>query len=119
MRHLKGDSIEAYSADIETHGLNPIVIKVMAESGGDISAQKSKHVNELKNVFFDYVVTVCGNADEHCPVFPDKTKRMHVGFDNPPWLARNAKNEEERLAPYRRVRDEIKAFVESLPESAR
>ena len=115
-RHLKGDQIEAYSAGIETHGLNPRAVQVMAEAGVDISGHRSKHVEELRGVEFDYVVTVCGHASEHCPVFPGKARVIHVGFDDPPKLAADAATEEERLAPYRRVRDEIRAFVEALPE---
>ncbi|RMG03796.1 MAG: arsenate reductase ArsC [Planctomycetota bacterium] len=116
-RHLKGDRIEAYSAGIETHGLNPNAVRVMAEAGVDISQQRSKHVDELKDIPFDYVVTVCGHADEHCPVFPGATKVVHVPFDDPPRMAKEAATEEEALDCYRRVRDEIRAFVETLPES--
>jgi arsenate reductase len=116
-RSLKGDCVEAYSAGIETHGLNPDAVRVMAEAGVDISGQRSKHVDEVRDIPFDYVVTVCGHAHEHCPVFPGKAKVIHVSFDDPPRLAANARTEEERLAPYRRVRDEIKSFVETLPES--
>ena len=89
-RHLKADLIEPYSAGIETHGLNPNAVKVMAEAGVDISGQRSKHVSELKDVQFDYVVTVCNHASENCPLFPGKAKRVHVGFDDPPRLARGA-----------------------------
>jgi arsenate reductase len=116
-RHLKGDQIEAYSAGIEAHGLNPDAVRVMAEAGVDISGQRSKPVGELQGTAFDYVVTVCGHAQEHCPLFPGKATMIHVGFDDPPRLAADAKTEGERLAPYRRVRDEIRAFVESLPAS--
>lgn len=116
-RVLKGGEIEAYSAGIETHGLNPRAVKVMAEAGVDISGHRSKHVDELKGVVFDYVITVCDNAHESCPLFPRRTKVVHVGFDDPPRLAKGAKSEEEALGHYRRVRDEIRAFVESLPES--
>ena len=114
-RHLKADSIEPYSAGIEVHGLNPDAVQVMAEAGVDISRQRSKHVDELADVRFDCVVTVCGHAHEHCPVFPGEAEVRHVGFDDPPALAAGAKTEAERLAPYRRVRDEIKAFVQTLP----
>ena len=116
-RHLKSDQIEPYSAGIETHGLNRNAVKVMAEAGVDITGQRSKHVNELKDVPLDYVVTVCDHANENCPVFPGKAKVIHVGFDDPPRLAKSAKTEEEALNHYRRVRDEIRAFVESLPDS--
>ena len=114
-RHLKGDSIAAYSAGIETHGLNPHAVEVMAEAGVDISSHRSKKVAELKDVPFDYVVTVCGHAHETCPTFPGKAKVVHVGFDDPPRLAAEARSDEERLSHYRRVRDEIRQFVETLP----
>ena len=114
-RHLKGDVIEPYSAGIETHGLNPRAVQVMAEAGVDISGQRSKHVDELRDVPFDYVVTVCDHAHESCPLFPGRTKLIHVGFDDPPRLAREAKTEEDALRHYRRVRDEIRAFVGQLP----
>ena len=116
-RHLHGDRIEAYSAGIEAHGLNPDAVRVMAEAGVDISGQRSKLVGELRGVAFDYVVTVCDNAREACPVFPGRAKVAHVGFDDPPRLAAGAQTEEQRLAPYRRVRDAIRAFVETLPNA--
>jgi arsenate reductase len=116
-RHLKGNVLEPYSAGIETHGLNPSAVKVMAEVGVDISGHRSKHVSELADIVFDYVVTVCDNARESCPLFPGRAKVVHVGFDDPPRLARDAKTEEEALGLYRRVRDEIRAFVETLPDS--
>jgi len=116
-RHLKGDVIEPYSAGIEAHGLNPNAVKVMAEAGVDISRQRSKHVDEIRDIPFDYVVTVCDDAHESCPLFPGRTKLIHVGFDDPPRLAKGAKSEEEALSHYRRVRDEIRRFVESLPGS--
>lgn len=116
-RALKGDVIEAYSAGIETHGLNPNAVKVMAEAGVDISGNTSKNVETLLEVPFDYVVTVCGHAHETCPMFPGKAKVVHVGFDDPPALARQVEGEEAKLACYRRVRDDIRAFVERLPEA--
>ena len=120
-RALKSDVIEAYSAGIETHGLNPNAVKVMAEAGVDISGHKSENVADLLYIPFDYVITVCGHANEHCPLFPGKTKVVHVGFDDPPKLARGlaaqGANEEAQLDCYRRVRNEIKAFVENLPEN--
>jgi arsenate reductase len=116
-RHLKAGQIAAYSAGIEAHGLNPDAVRVMAEVGVDISSQRSKRVDDLGNVDFDYVVTVCGHASETCPVFPTNAKITHVAFDDPPRLAADAKTEAERLAIYRRVRDEIRAFVETLPAS--
>jgi arsenate reductase (thioredoxin) len=117
VRHLKGDQFDACSAGLEAHGLNPDAVRVMAEAGVDISGQRSKRVTELSGVELDYVVTVCDNAHESCPRFPGKAKVVHVGFDDPPRLAAGAKTEDERLAPYRRVRDEIRAFVETLPNS--
>jgi arsenate reductase len=119
-RTLRGAVIEAYSAGLETHGLNPRAVLVMAEAGVDISGQRSKHVDEVKDVPFDYVVTVCDHAHESCPLFlgrGGRTSIVHFGFDDPPRLARDAKNEEEALAHYRRVRDEIRAFVLTLPEA--
>ncbi len=116
-RALKGDLIEPYSAGIETHGLNPTAVRVMKEAGVDISSQTSKHVNRLLGLRFDYVVTVCDHANANCPVFPGASKHVHVGFDDPPLLAARATDEEEVLAHYRRVRDEIKSFVEKLPEA--
>ena len=114
-RHLWGDTIDVYSAGIETHGLNPNAVKVMAEAGVDISGYKSKNVNELLDIPFDYVITVCGHSFENCPYFPGKAIVLHVGFDDPPKLAIDAKTEEEALDHYRCVRDEIKAFISTLP----
>lgn len=116
-RHLKGDVMEAYSAGIETHGMNPSAMKVMAEAGVDISAQRSKQVEEFKDVAFDYVVTVCDHAHESCPLFLRKAKVVHVGFQDPPRMARELQTETEKLDCYRRVRDEIRRFVEGLPEA--
>ncbi|HUW31206.1 MAG TPA: arsenate reductase ArsC [Planctomycetota bacterium] len=114
-RMLKGHTIEAYSAGVQPHGLDPRAIKVMAEAGVDISGQRSMHLRELMDISFDYVVTVCDNANGQCPFFPGKTKVVHVGFDDPPRLAAGARTEEEALAPYRRVRDAIRDFVRELP----
>lgn len=116
-RHLKPDEIEAYSAGIEKHGLNSMSIQVMAEKGVDISNHASKTIEELPIKHFDYVITLCGHANETCPVFPGGAKKLHVGFDDPPVLAKRAQSEEEALANYRRVRDEIRAFVERLPDN--
>lgn len=116
-RHLRNGVLEPYSAGIETHGMNPHAVKVMAEAGVDITRQYSKTPADLGPVEFDYVVTVCGHADEHCPLFPAKTKVVHVGFEDPPRLTRHLPDGEEKLAVYRRVRDEIRKFIETLPES--
>ena len=116
-RAMRGDRIEAYSAGIETHGLNPSAVRVMREAGVDISSHQSKNVSDLMDVDFDYVITVCGHAQENCPVFPGKSVVVHQGFDDPPKLAAEAKTEEEALGHYRRVRDEIRTYVESLPDA--
>lgn len=115
-RHLKGDQIEAFSAGIATHGLNPNAVKVMEEVGVDISNQVSQNILEIKDDTMDYVVTVCGHAHETCPVFPGESTVIHRGFDDPPALAKNEEDPEKALDHYRRVRDEIKEFVLSLPE---
>jgi len=115
-RRLKSDVIEPYSAGIETHGLNPNAVKVMAEAGVDISGHRSKRVKDLPDIEFDYVITLCDHASRHCPFFPGKAKILHFGFEDPPKLAQNAKTQREALDCYRRVRDEIRAFVEKLPE---
>ena len=114
-RALKGSLLEPYSAGVEPHGMNRRAVRAMAEVGVDIGGQRSKHVDELREVPFDYVVTVCDHANETCPVYPGHANRVHVGFDDPPRLARDAKTEEAAMAHYRRVRDEIRAFVETLP----
>lgn len=116
-RRLKGDRIEPFSAGIEKHGLNPLAVKAMAEVGIDIGGQVSKTVSDLPTLDFDYVVTVCDQAHESCPRFPGQVRVVHVGFDDPPRLAEGAKNEEEALAHYRRVRDEIGRLVATLPDS--
>ena len=115
-RHLKGDVLEAFSAGVDPHGMNADAIRVMDEAGVDISGHQSQHLDAFSDTRLDVVVTVCGHANETCPVFPGDTRVVHVGFDDPPALAKDAKTEEERLAPYRRVRDEIRAFCETLPE---
>ena len=114
-RQLKRGVIEPYSAGIEKHGLNPHAVKVMGEAGVDISRQFSKTLDDLKDVTFDCVVTVCGHALEHCPIFPGSTKVVHAGFEDPPALTKHLPDGEEKLAVYRRVREEIRRFVETLP----
>ena len=115
-RHLKSDGIDAYSAGVEPHRMNPRAVKAMAEAGVDISGQASKHIDALQGIEFDYVITLCDQANESCPFFPGKTRRRHIGFDDPPQLAAGCATEEEALQHYRRVRDQIKAFAEKLPE---
>jgi len=120
-RALKNDLIEVYSAGVEIHGLNADAINVMAESGVNISGQTSKHIDAFKDVELDAVITVCGHAHETCPYFPARCKVVHVGFDDPPKLAdelaKQGESKERQLDCFRKVRDEIKAFVEKMPEN--
>ncbi|TWU57649.1 arsenate reductase ArsC [Rubripirellula reticaptiva] len=116
-RHFHGDKIESYSAGIEAHGINPNAMQVMKEAGVDISGQSSKLASSLTDVPLDLVVTVCGHADENCPAFLTKAKLVHVGFDDPPKLAKEAASEDQAMDQYRRVRDEIRSFViDRLPK---
>ncbi len=114
---LKADVIDAYSAGVEPHGMNPRAVAAMREAGVDISGHHSKHLSELEGVTFDYVVTVCDHAHESCPLFPGQTKVVHFGFDDPPRLAEDAKTEAEAMGYYRRVRDEIRDFVRGLGQA--
>jgi arsenate reductase len=116
-RALRGDVIEPHSAGLVAHGLDARAVAVMAEVGVDISTQSSKSVDQLESRDFDWVITVCGHADAHCPTFGGDARRMHFGFDDPPGLTRDAQSEQEALACYRRVRDEIKTFVLTLPDA--
>jgi len=115
-RHLKSGEIEAHSAGVNPKGVDPRAVKAMAEVGIDISAQKSRSIDEVKHLEFDYVITLCDNAQKTCPTFPAKTSVMHVGFEDPPRLAAAVRDGEETLTHYRRVRDEIRKFIEGLPE---
>jgi arsenate reductase (thioredoxin) len=115
-RHLHRNQIDAYSAGVEPQELDARAVKVMAEVGVDISKQRAKHIRDLGRINFDYVITVCDNARERCPYFAGGVKSLHMGFEDPPFLARNTKTKEEALTHYRRVRDEIKDFVQQLPE---
>ena len=114
-RALVGDAVEPFSAGLEARGLDPRAVRVMAEAGVDISGQRSRRLADLGAIELDDVVTVCDHAHETCPLFPGGARVAHVGFDDPPRLAAGATDEEEALAPYRRVRDEIRAFVARLP----
>ncbi len=114
LRYLKGDQFEVFSAGIETHGLNPNAVQVMAEVGVDISGHRSQLLSEFDAQPLDHVITVCGHANESCPVFPGDTQVIHVGFDDPPKLALAFDEQEQQLDCYRRVRDEIRAFVGSI-----
>ncbi len=114
-RQLKGDEIEAYSAGVSPKGIDPRAVRAMAEVGIGISGQRSKSVGDLKGITFDYVITLCDHAHQSCPAFPGRVKVIHVGFEDPPQLAKGARGKEEAMGHYRRIRDEIKAFVERLP----
>ncbi|MBN2384088.1 arsenate reductase ArsC [bacterium] len=116
-KELRSDAVEAWSGGVAPKGLDPLAVKVMAEIRIDMSGQVSKHVNTLLDIPFDYVITLCGHAQETCPFFPGKTKRIHQGFDDPSTLAERALSEEETLEHYRRIRDEIRGFVEKLPDN--
>jgi len=113
-RHLKDDIIEAFSAGVWPVGINPKAIEVMEEAGVDISSQTSKHVDELRGIDFDYVVTLCDNARQQCPVFPGKAKLIHKGFEDPVAMIGN---DEKIMQTFRKIRDDIKAFIETLPGS--
>ena len=114
-RHLKGNIIEPYSAGVIAQRLNKRAVRVMKETGVDISQHFSKDIESLIDISFDHVITVCSHAKQLCPVFPRKTRVTHVSFDDPPSLAKFAKSEEEALSHFRRVRDEIRIFIEKLP----
>ena len=114
-RRLKRDVIEAHSAGTEPQGLDLRAVRVMGEVGIDISGQRSKSVAEFGDIEFDYVITLRDDAQQACPFFPAKTAIIHRGFDDPPKLAERSANEEEVLGHYRRVRDEIRAYIEILP----
>ncbi|MBI5363403.1 MAG: arsenate reductase ArsC [Planctomycetes bacterium] len=116
-RALHAGAIDACSAGTEPHGLNPLAVRAMREAGVDISKHASKRPEDLGGTF-DVVFTVCDAAHESCPVLPG-ARIVHAGFDDPPRLARGAKNDEEALVHYRRVRDELRAFVTDLPERVR
>lgn len=120
-RYLKDDHINVYSAGIETHGLNSNAVKVMKEVGVDISKQSSKHIDEFKDIPIDVVVTVCDHAHETCPFFPGGCRIVHVGFDDPPRMARELAekglSEDDQLDCYRKVREDIRKFVETLPDA--
>ena len=112
-RKYWGHEFNVYSAGTKKHGMNERAMKVMKEAGVDISSHFSKTVEELPPVTFDYVVTVCDHAHENCPYFPG-CKIVHVGFEDPPKLTKEMSDEDEILAVYRRVRDEIEVFVKDM-----
>ncbi len=114
-KKILGDRVEVHSAGTAPSRVDPRAIKAMAEVGLDISDQRSKNVEELADLDFDYVITLCDQAQQSCPVFPARVRVLHRGFPDPPALALAARNEEEALAHYRHIRDEIRDFVEGLP----
>ena len=116
-RELKRDVLQPYSAGIETHGLNPYAVRAMQEAGVDISGQQSTNVSEFAAIDFDYVITVCSHADAYCPVFRGDAVVIHKGFDDPPKLAEAEATDAGKMRHYRRVRDEIRAYIETLPGS--
>jgi arsenate reductase len=115
---LRSGDFDSWSAGVETHGLNENAVAVMAEAGVDISGHESTLVDDLLPVGFDLVVTVCDNARERCPVFPGQARILHHSFDDPPRLAAGVTDPAEAMAPSRRVRDEIRAFVAALDPRA-
>ncbi len=115
-RALKPGLIDAHSAGTNPHGLNPLAVRAMLEAGIDISANTSKTPGDLAHLDFDVVVTVCDSAHEACPTIPG-ARIVHVGFDDPPRLAKSAASDDEAMPHYRRVRDEIRAFIDTLPDS--
>jgi arsenate reductase len=117
VRELKGEAMDASSAGTHPKALDPLAVQVMADVGIDISAQEPKSLDAVAHLPFDYVVTVCSDAHETCPVFPSRARIVHRGFDDPPRLAAEARTPQEALGYYVRVRDEIKAFIEQLPDA--
>jgi arsenate reductase len=115
-RALHGGRFESYSAGTALREIDAQTVRVMAEVGVDLSGHRPKHLAELAGIPFDAVITVCDSANETCPAFPGPTQRIHVGFDDPPRLALAARDEDEAIGIYRRVRDEIRAFVGTLPQ---
>ena len=115
-RKYLGDEFNVYSAGTKKHGMNVRAMQVMKEAGVDISSHYSKTVDELPNVTFDYVVTVCDHAHENCPYFPGG-KIIHVGFQDPPALTKEMTDDEEILTVYRRVRDEIEEFIKDMKKT--
>lgn len=114
-RHLLGDRFDALSAGIAPHGVDPHMVTVMHEAGVDITRQHSKSITDIETQHSDLVVTVCDKAAAACPVFPDALRTLHHAFDDPPRLARTARSADDTLQTYRRVRDQIRDFVETLP----
>ena len=111
MRHLAGDKAQVFSAGIETHGVNPKAVEVMKEDGIDISGHTSNHIDEYRNIDFDFVITVCDNAKENCPYFPSRARQFHYNFPDP---AKAKGTDEDVIGSFRKVRDEIKTYCEQF-----
>jgi len=111
LRHFAEDKATIYSAGVETHGVNPKAITIMAEDGIDISNHTSNHVDEYDNIDFDFVITVCDNAKERCPYFPTNAKKFHHNFPDP---AKAKGTEEEVMNEFRAVRGQVKAYAETF-----
>ncbi len=111
LRDLVGERVEVFSAGIETHGLNPNAVQVMADDGIDISDQTSDHVSEFREIDFDYVITVCDHASEHCPVFHGGVHKMHQNFPDP---ARATGTAEEIQQAFVNTRNLIKDFCQKF-----
>ncbi|HVX27128.1 MAG TPA: arsenate reductase ArsC [Parafilimonas sp.] len=111
LKKFSNNRAEVYSAGIETHGVNPRAIEVMKEDGIDISHNTSNNVNEYRGIDFDFVITVCDNAKENCPVFPSKAKKFHQNFPDP---AKAIGTEEEIMQQFRTVRDMIKEYSKNF-----
>ena len=105
LRHDAGDQFEVFSGGVEPTEVRPLAIAAMQEAGIDISGQRSKSVDEFVGQEFDYVITVCDNANQQCPMFPGKTERIHWSIEDP---AAAVGKEEERLNVFRRIRDELR-----------
>ena len=115
LRYFHGTVATIYSAGIETHGVNPRAMAIMAEDGIDISSHTSNHVDEYAHIPFDLVLTVCDHASEQCPIFPGAVKRIHHNFPDP---AKARGTEEEIMSMFRQVRDEVKDYIKDLPLSS-
>ncbi len=115
-KHLLQDNYEAYSAGIETHGVNPHAVEVMAESGIDLSSHKSQLLEEFDVSAFDHIITVCDHAQESCPILPSSCRVIHRNFADPPRLAEKFSDKEDKLNCYRKVRDEIRDYIKKLPD---
>lgn len=111
LRHFAGDKALVYSAGVETHGVNPKAVAIMAEDNIDISGHTSNNVNEYGGIDFDFVITVCDNAKERCPYFPTHAKQFHHNFPDP---AKATGTDEAIMQEFRTVRDQIKAYSESF-----